>query len=73
MTCDRSVIDARHKYPQAVLKATADHEAEVVLRAEVERNLQERGDLTNSISDLLDARGNCNSLWVNTMRLDEAL
>ena len=72
MTGDGTVVDARHKYPQAVLKATADHEAEVVLRAEVKRNLQ--GAERFHKQHLRSAgRGNCKSLWVNAVRLDEAL
>ena len=40
MTGDGPVVDTRHKYPEAVLEASADHEAEVVVGTEVKGNLQ---------------------------------
>ena len=40
MTGDGTVVDTGHKYTKAVLEAAADHEAEVVVGAEVKGNLQ---------------------------------
>ena len=40
MIGDGTVVDTGHKYTKAVLEAAADHEAEVVVGAEVKGNLQ---------------------------------
>ena len=47
MTGDGPVVDTRHKYPEAVLEASADHEAEVVVGTEVKGNLQ-RADVLSA-------------------------
>lgn len=49
-TGDGPVVDSRHKYPEAVLEATADHKAEVVVGAEVKGNLQ-RADILRSLAE----------------------
>ena len=55
MTGDGPVVDTRHKYPEAVLEASADHEAEVVVGTEVKGNLQRTDVLSahaHSIAEL---------------------
>ena len=56
MTGDGPVVDTRHKYPEAVLEASADHEAEVVVGTEVKGNLQRADVLSTCSIAELDAK-----------------